>query len=277
MILLLSQYLVAYDPYETHLFDNSYEKYYPPYPSGKAPRTCKINRMNLKHIQEGIGSVNKYVYEFSEYGQRKFVVIVKKKGSTLFRANIIDGKSKKKIISDVVVYDSHWGNSAIVFWSYLNKDNKKDLILAFPLSSSSSDTYILTFLLSNKKGYSAIEMHTLGISQSLFYDYNDDGKCEFLQFDSMSDYALMRKFHLPITSYLIYNIVQFDASSFKYNNALSRFFPRWLEFKSVSVSDAVALKDSFDQYGHVPNDKAVQLPKVIKEKIWSIYLKKRKP
>jgi len=267
IFLFSNQFSMAYDPYQTLPIDEFYQRNYPPYIAGKEPLTCKINRLHLKNVKEGFGSTDTHVYEFIEHDRRKFIVFEATGGkyNKKVEVKIVDHKSKRTIISEVIADRSYTGLSVSVYWSYLNKDNKKDLILAFPIPSSSNDSYYVVFLLSNKKTYSVSRIGTMGISQSLFYDYNNDNKCEFLQLEVISGYELGKP------TYLVYNILQFTSTSFKYNNKLSRFFPRWIEFKTDPTQTS---KHQLDQYGHLPNDQPADLSQKTKDKLWSIHLKK---
>jgi len=234
---------------------------FPPYSLGTNPPFCKIQRIYLK---EEKGESTFRVFRYIDNGNRYKIILdsgksrdMKRGGFWITKLTIL--KNNIPILENEIVAIQE-PDSAIVFWSYLNEDDKKDIIIAFPtLPSPSPDKYYVTFLLSDKNQYHVSRIHTYAISQNLFYDYNDDGKCEFLQLESFPRYVISKKG----PSYLVYNIMQFTKSSFKYNNKLSRYFPRWMVFKSTEIN-------------HYPdtNNHATKFPESITNLFWGEYLKK---
>ena len=253
------------------IVDDFFIKNYPPYAHGKEPVTCKTQKIKIKKIQNG--RTYHYFYEYmSNHGKMLIILdhLHKNRGGyRMIKARLIDEKIHKTLISDVMVDVSNDING-LIYSAFLNKDNVKDLILAFPVRNSTPPTYNVTFLLSSKRGYSVRRVHALAFSQKLFYDFNTDGKCEFLHLDRVD--GLVATGVLGAPNYLVYNILQFTPSTFKFNNRLSRFFPRWLEFKTVPAGQTS--KHQLDQYGHLPNDKAAQLPQRVKARFFDSYLAK---
>jgi len=237
-----------------------YQDTLPPYDSGTNPPVCKIQRLYVKEKRGSIYQTYNYIFNGDKY------TIILESGKTrnmnkggFWIAKVTVLNNNKPVVKNEVV-NLERPDSAVVFLSYLNQDNVKDIIIAFPTGASSAPSkYFVTFLLSDKDQYHVRRIHTHAISQNLFYDYNDDGKCEFLQLETF-DGALISKKGPP---YFVYNILQFTKSSFKYNNKLSRYFPRWIAYKSTSVS-------------HYPNtnNHATKFPESITNFFWGQYLKK---
>jgi len=255
----------------TEVFGNFYLKNYPPYPIGKAPPVCKTEKLKLKKIKNGL--VYRYFYEYKDNGRRKIIVLdhlpKNPGGYQKIKASLLDVKLKKAIISNVMVNVNNKVN-VLIYSSYLNNDNIKDLILAFPVNNAEYSTYYITFLLSNKQSYSVSRVHSLGFSSSLFYDFNGDQKCEFLHLDLVD--GLVATGQLGAPNYLTYNIMQFTPSSFRFNNWLNHDFAKWIEYKTIPVGQP--LKYALDKYGHMPNSKASNLSESVKARFFVSYLAK---
>ena len=241
------------DPYPIFTI---YQDDFPPYALGTNPSVCKIQRIYAKE-KRGLTFQS---YSYIDNGDRYQIILdsgktrnMRKGGFWITKLTVL--RNNKLMVKDVVV-DLERPYSAVVFLSYLNQDNKKDIIIAVPTVSSGPSTYFITFLLSDGDHYHVRRIYTYGISQNLFYDYNDDGKCEFLQLNAF-DGTLISKEGPP---YLVYNIVQFTKSSFRYNNKLSRFFPRWIAYRTTSP-------------GHIPNTHATKFPERITNLFWRPFLK----
>ena len=230
---------------------------FPPYDLGINPPICKIQRL-YKKGKKGLAF---QAYSYFDNGNRHTILLefgktVKKTERDFFFSKVTVFKGKKPLMVDKV-QDLGQPYTAVVFLSYLNQDNIKDIIIAYSTFSSAPPTYFVTFLLSDKDTYHVSRIHTHAISKKLFYDYNDDGKCEFLQLEMFNPYLISKK----IPDYIVYNIMQFTKSSFKYNNKLSRYFPRWIAFETTQPGS-----------NPVTNNKAIKLPKKITNLFWEQYL-----
>ena len=242
----------------------TYQDAFPPYNLGTSPPVCKIQRLYKKE-KKGLAF---QAYNYLDNGNRHTLLLefgktVKKAERDFFFSKVTIFKNKKPVVVNKV-QDLGRPYSAVVFLSYLNQDNIKDIIIAYPTASSAPPTYFVTFLLSEKDTYHVRRIHTYAISQNLFYDYNDDGRCEFLQLEVFNPSLISRKTPDYIVSdYIVYNVMQFTKSSFKYNNKLSRFFPKWIAFETT-------------QPGSYPiaNNEVTKFPKKITNLFWEQYLLK---
>jgi len=253
-----------------------YEKYYPPYEKDDKPRqVCKINKI-ISSDRSNYITENTWIQiiakKTSKYSQGVFINYIKNKGKVLL-SNIIATKGELE--------------STSLYWTLLNHDSKKDFII---VTTNNNDTYNLAFILSNQEGYSVINIASEAFSQDLFYDYNNDHRCEFLQMSWMGATDIILKktsnkvakllkksgytgiFYTP--EFFVYNIVYFGNNGAKYKNKLSKYFPRWIEAKfELYEYGATNHNFSIDQYGHIPNSLAAKITEEEKKIIWKTYQK----
>lgn len=253
-----------------------YEKYYPPYEKDNKPRqVCKINKIissDQSNYITGDIWIQILSKKISKYSQGIFINYIKNKGKVLL-SNRIATQGK---LEDTSLY-----------WALLNHDSKKDFII---VTMNDNDTYNLAFILSNQEGYSIVNIASEAFSQDLFYDYNNDYRCEFLQMSwvgatdiiqrkvSSNVAKLLKKSGYIGVSYtpefFVYNIVSFGKNRAEYKNKLSKYFPRWIEAKFELYEYGTTNNNfSIDQYGHMPNSSATELTKEEEKNIWEIYLK----
>jgi len=251
-----------------------YEKYYPPYEKDNKPRqVCKINKIissDKSNYITGNTRIQIIAKQTSKYAQEVLINYIKNK--------------EKVLLSNRIATEGELKNTRL-YWALLNHDSKKDFII---VTTSNNDTYHLAFILSNQEGYSVINIASEAFSQDLFYDYNNDNRCEFLQMSWLGAVDIIHKkpsnkvakllkksgytgvFYNP--EFFVYNIVYFGNNTARYKNKLSRYFPRWIEAKYELFEYGTTNHNlSIDQYGHMPNSLAAKITEEQKRIIWKTY------
>lgn len=251
---------------------SGYLQYFPPYDEQNKPRVgCKIQRINSLDSRNYVS------------GDFLFQLETKKNSITSWDLVITIKKKKGNILLNKALGRVGWSaHNAKVYWSYLNKDHKKDYIIV----TNSRDEYNLVFLLSKKDSFSLVKISTLDFSPDLFYDYNKDKRCEFLKMDLKGGSYLKRpskkvakllkksgfigEFYSP--QFIVYNIVSFSSKNklATYNNKLSKYFPKWIEAKTELYEYGTTIYQlGIDQDGHLPNTKTASfLTEKDKKLIW---------
>ncbi len=220
---------------------NAYEKDFPPYPKGQFPPTCKIHTLKVNSETDRNKGHFKSAYRLSDEAEKLVLHLdmnYQKNSSGMYvKLNSASGETYVKPVK----IGGHPSNIDKVFWAYLNKDNRKDIIITM----KDGDGYLsagrqgATFLLSNENastGYSReygvqqLAVHSLG--QQDFYDYSTDKKCEYLHQALVSDGK---------QSYMTYNVLQFIDGKIVIKNQLSRYFPKWILLTAQPNSKASVL------------------------------------
>lgn len=210
----------------------AFDKDFPPYPKGKFPPHCKINR--LKPVTE----TDRHKGNFkSRY------LLTDKNTRLVFDLNMNYQKGKAgmylsvkdtagKVYIKPLKVGWHPTNIDSVYWAYLNKDDKKDFIVNMDVGDGylSAGRENTTFVLSTKKGYTARQIGTYHLQPEDFYDYSTDNKCEYLHQSLLNTGK---------KTYWAYNILQFIDGKIVVKNQLSRYFPKWIAL-SLDPSDKPA-------------------------------------
>ncbi len=215
----------------------AFEKDFPPYPKGQFPPTCKIHTLKATSETDRNEGNFKSTYQFSDQTEKLVLHLdmnyQKGRSGMYVHLNNASGKAYVKPVK----LGGHPSDIGKVIWAYLNKDNRKDLIITM----KSGDGYLsggrqsATFLLSNNtghKGYSVQQLAVHTLEQQDFYDYSTDNKCEYLHQALVSDGK---------ETYWVYNILQFLGGKIVIKNQLSRYFPKWIKLTPKPNSKASVL------------------------------------
>lgn len=233
----------------------AYEHQYPPYQKGRMPQACKIHE--IKPVKR------KSLIHYSVADQAiKLNISLQKhmddKAYGLFAALMgVTANGKKQLLQPYAWVGLSPKHVEKVYWSYLNQDNKKDLILntRFAGNGKMNDFQITTFYLSTPKGYGVKQLLSYHLEPADFLDYTNDNKCEYLHLSYI--YGLDEQPDKGKNyNYWNYNILRFVGGDIQIQNRLSRYFPKWIT--------------DIGRY----NDQATQwLPKKTQQRLWQRHAK----
>lgn len=226
----------------------SFDKDFPPYAKGKFPPHCKIHPLKPQSETDRSKAEFKSLYRLVDKGRsvNLHMDMNYQKGTSGMYARFED--SKGKAIVQPAMIGAHPSYIEKVYWAYLNKDGYKDLIIVMDNGDGylGAGKQLVTFLLSTKQGYRTRQLTAHTLQQEDFYDYSTDNKCEFLHQAFVSDGK---------DFYWAYNVLQFIDGDIVLKNQLSRYFPKWITFKSE------------------PNDQSAKLSQAQQQKLADIYQK----
>lgn len=205
----------------------AYEHQNPPYKKGRMPQSCKIYP-----IKPSVANRNVHEYRVQDKGKKLSIIlkkIIDKKAYGLFSTlNIKRGKGKARMIQPY-----SWAGFSPkyidkVYWSYLNGDNQKDLIVntRFASIGKLKGFQVTTFYLSIGNTYSVKQLMSYKLEPADFMDYTNDKKCEYLHLSYVFGDTANKKGKL--INYWSYNILSFVGGNIQIKNRLSRYFPKWI-------------------------------------------------
>lgn len=205
----------------------AYEHQNPPYKKGKMPKSCKIHP-----ITPSIANHNMHKYSVQDRGRVLNVFlkkIIDKQAYGLFSAlKIKHSKGKARLVQPYTWAGLSSNYIDKVYWSYLNGDNKKDLIIntRFASIDKLKGFQVTTFYLSLAKGYAVKQLMSYKLEPVDFMDYSNNKKCEYLHlsyvFGDEADEKGKRH------NYWAYNVLNFVGGNIRIENRLSRYFPKWI-------------------------------------------------
>jgi len=228
-ILLLGIVLLVFP-----FFASAYEKDFPPYLVKKFPVNCQINLLVADKESARDRGQFKSEYRIKDIGKVMTLRLDMDYAKETFGLYASLQNTQKKALMPAVVVADHPEFIDKVYWAYLNKDERKDLIVL----THSGDMGLMNgnqqamFLLSTKEGYVSKKLAGFNIGEKDFYDYSTDNKCEYLHQSLLTE---------GVNNYWSYHVLQFIGTDIVVKNALSRYFPKWIKLMAKANSEAVVL------------------------------------
>ena len=245
-------------------FSSAYEKDFPPYLAGKFPSNCQINLLAADKESARDQGKFKSSYHLNDLNKVMMLRLDMNYSEEAFglyaSLQEVQEKIQKKALMPAVVVADHPEFIDKVYWAYLNKDKRKDLIIL----THSGDMGLMngnqqaTFLLSTKEGYVSKILAGFNISGKDFYDYSTDNKCEYLHQSLLTE---------GMDNYWSYHVLQFIGTDIVVKNALSRYFPKWIKLMAKKNNESAVLSVKQQQtleQDYLKHYKILSVPKKVK-------------